>query len=181
MEIETAEVETEKTTRGYQQKRGVTERATVATDGGKRREAERGVPQEVVDGARQPDWLPYVPLTWRQLQRKTWLLTVFFPDREWTEELNALVQKLIQYLREPDNTSRLLIGMERCPRTGRLHAHIYIDFMRTMRMSRRLCNIQLPGEDFVLHPHVASLSGNNGEIQVILYILKKETKIKGVS
>ncbi|KAK8831026.1 hypothetical protein WA577_003724 [Blastocystis sp. JDR] len=134
---------------------------------------------EVADGARQPDWLPYVPLTWRQLQRKTWFLTVFFPDREWTEEVKELVRKLIEYLREPENTNRLFVGVERCPRTNRLHAHIYIDFMRTMRMSRRLRNIQLPGEDFVLHPHVATLSGNNGEIQVILYVLKKETKIYG--
>ena len=134
---------------------------------------------EVTDGARQPDWLPYVPLTWRQLQRKTWFLTVFFPDREWTEEeVNALVKKLVDYLREPENTNRLLIGVERCPRTNRLHAHVYIDYIRTMRLSRRMRNIHLPGEDFVLYPYVATLSGNNGEIQVILYILK-ETKIHG--
>lgn len=135
---------------------------------------------EVADGARQPDWLPYVPLTWRQLQRKTWFLTVFFPDREWTEEeVNALVKKLVDYLREPENTNRLLIGVERCPRTNRLHVHVYVDYNRTMRLSRRMRSIQLPGEDFVLYPYVATLSGNNGEIQVILYILKKETKIHG--
>ena len=46
-----------------------------------------------------------------------------------------------------------------------------------MRLSRRMRNIQLPVEDFVLYPYVATLSGNNEEIQVILYILKKETKI----
>ena len=91
--------------------------------------------------------------------------------------VNALVKKLIEYLRESENTQRLLIGVERCPRTGRLHAHIYVDFVRTMRLSRRMRSIHLPGEDFVLHPHVASLSGNNGEIHVILYVLKKETMI----
>lgn len=118
---------------------------------------------EVADGARQPDWLPYVPLTWRQLQRKTWFLTVFFPDREWTEEeVNALVKKLVDYLREPENTNRLLIGVERCPRTNRLHVHVYVDYNRTMRLSRRMRSIQLPGEDFVLYPYVATLSGNNG-------------------
>lgn len=71
------------------------------------------MPREVADGPRPADWLPYAPDTWRQLQRKTWLLTVFFPDKKWTEEeLNVLVRKLIDYLREPDNTNRLLIGVE---------------------------------------------------------------------
>lgn len=129
-----------KTTRGYQQKRHMTERATVPKEGTKRRESETGAPREVVDGARHPDvWLPYDPLTWRQLQRKTWLLTVFFPDREWMEDrVKEAVKKLIDYLREPENTNRLLIGVERCPRTGRLHAHVYVDYNRTMRMPRRL-------------------------------------------
>ena len=40
--------------------------------------------------------------------------------------------------------------------------HVYIDFVRTMRMSRRLRSIQLPGEDFVLYPYVVMLSGNKG-------------------
>lgn len=76
--------------------------------------------------------------------------------------MKEIVKKPIAYLREPENTNRLLIGVERCPRTNRLHAHVYIDFVRTMRMSRRLHNIQLPDEDFVLYPYVATLSGNNG-------------------
>ena len=178
-EVEMAEKTAEKTTRRYQQKRGVTDRATLPTEGGKRRETETGASMEVADGARPADWLPYAPDTWRQLQRKTWFLTVFFPDREWTEEVKELVRKLIEYLRESENTNRLLIGVERCPRTNRLHVHVYVDYNRTMRLSRRMRSIQLPGEDFVLHPHVASLSGNNGEIHVIFYMLKKETKIYG--
>ena len=101
MEIEreeTAEVETpmrvSKKTVGAQQKRGVTERATVPTEGGKRRESETGASMEVASDGRQPDWLPYVPLTWRQLQRKTWFLTIFFPDRDWTEErVKEAIQK----------------------------------------------------------------------------------------
>ena len=143
----------------------------------------RLVPIERVDGVEPyplnaEDRLPYTPVLVNRIQRKTWLLTLF-PERVQTEELDEIVHELVDYLLQPGNTQRVLVGVERCPRTGRLHAHVYIDFLRSTRMTRRLRTIQLPGEVSVLHPHIDSVTGNRAELHVIKYVLKKETKVYG--
>ena len=177
--------EQERGATGEQRKRQMAERERLQEHGAKRREEEPALPIERVDGVEPyplnaEDRLPYTPVLVNRIQRKTWLLTVFFPERVQTEEeLDEIVRKLVEYLLQPGNTQRVLVGVERCPRTGRLHAHIYIDFLRSTRMTRRLRYIQLPGEASALHPHIDSVTGNSAELYVIKYVLKKETKVYG--
>ena len=171
-------------TTGEQRKRQMAERTRAQDHGAKRREEEPELPIERVDGVEPyplnaEDRLPYTPVLVNRIQRKTWLLTLF-PERVQTEEqLDEIVRELVEYLLQPGNTQRVLVGVERCPRTGRLHAHVYIDFLRSTRMTRRLRTIQLPGEASVLHPHIDSVTGNRAELHVIKYVLKKETKVYG--
>ena len=171
-------------TTGEQRKRQMAERTRAQDHGAKRREEEPELPIERVDGVEPyplnaEDRFPYTPVLVNRIQRKTWLLTLF-PERVQTEEqLDEIVRELVEYLLQPGNTQRVLVGVERCPRTGRLHAHVYIDFLRSTRMTRRLRTIQLPGEASVLHPHIDSVTGNRAELHVIKYVLKKETKVYG--
>ena len=184
-QVRDATSEQERDATGEQRKRQMAERTRAQEHGAKRREEEPELPIERVDGVEPyplnaEDRLPYTPVLVNRIQRKTWLLTVFFPERVQTEEeLDEIVRELVDYLLQPGNTQRVLVGVERCPRTGRLHAHIYIDFLRSTRMTRRLRYIQLPSEASALQPHIDSVTGNRAELYVIKYVLKKETKVYG--
>ena len=130
-------------TTGEQRKRQMAERTRAQDHGAKRREEEPELPIERVDGVEPyplnaEDRLPYTPVLVNRIQRKTWLLTLF-PERVQTEEqLDEIVRELVEYLLQPGNTQRVLVGVERGPRTGGLHAHVYIDFLGSTRVTRRL-------------------------------------------
>ena len=121
---------------------------------------------------------------WNTIQRAHWLLTVHFlhsyPVTRLEEDF--AMRALNAYFLENTPWKRLVIGYERCPSTRRFHAHVYLATERTVRMTRSLRSISLrviPDLKKPLRPHINYLDGPSDIINVIYYVVKKETKVRG--
>ena len=125
-----------------------------------------------------------VRANWNSIQRAHWMLTVHFPHSfpVTRQEEDFVMRVLNAYLLENTLWKRLVIGYERCPSTRRFHAHVYLATERTVRMTRSLRSISLrviPDLREPLRPHINYLDGPDDIINVIHYVVKKETKVRG--
>ena len=125
-----------------------------------------------------------VRANWNSIQRAHWMLTVHFPHSfpVTRQEEDFVMRVLNAYLLENTLWKRLVIGYERCPSTRRFHAHVYLATERTVRMTRSLRSISLrviPDLREPLRPHINYLDGPDNIINVIHYVVKKETKVRG--
>ena len=115
------------------------------------------------------------------VQLTTWYLTVVFPAYFNTTELEGwAIRSLNVFLHELPQVQTIVIGYERCPKTRRLHAHAFLRFIRTVRITRQILDMQLQCmEGRVLHPYVVALRTVDDQIRVVKYVMKAKTKIRG--
>ena len=136
------------------------------------------------DGGRFNGFGIQVRANWNSIQRAHWMLTIHFPHSfpVTRQEEDFVMRVLNAYLLENTLWKRLVIGYERCPSTCRFHAHVYLATERTVRMTRSLRSISLrviPDLREPLRPHINYLDGPDNIINVIHYVVKKETKVRG--
>ena len=115
------------------------------------------------------------------VQLTTWYLTVVFPAYFDTANLEGWAMRSLNvFLHELPQVQNIVVGYERCPKTRRLHAHAFLRFLRTVRITRQILDMQLQCmEGRVLHPYVVALRTVDDQIRVVRYVLKEETKIRG--
>ena len=115
------------------------------------------------------------------MQLTTWYLTVVFPAYFNTANLEGWAMRSLNvFLHELPQVQNIVVGYERCPKTSRLHAHAFLRFVRTVRITRQILDMQLQCmEGRVLHPYVVALRTVDDQIRVIRYVMKEETKIRG--
>lgn len=115
------------------------------------------------------------------VQLTTWYLTVVFPEYFNTTNLEGWAMRSLNvFLHELPQVQNIVVGYERCPKTSRLHAHAFLRFVRTVRITRQIMDMQLQCmEGRVLHPYVVALRTVDDQIRVIKYVMKEETKIRG--
>ena len=78
------------------------------------------------------------------VQLTTWYLTVVFPAYFATPNLEGwAIRSLNVFLHELLQVQTIVIGYERCPKTRRLHAHAFLRFIRTVRITRQILDMQL--------------------------------------
>ena len=115
------------------------------------------------------------------VQLTTWYLTVVFPAYFDTANLEGWAMRSLNvFLHELPQVQNIVVGYERCPKTSRLHAHAFLRFVRTVRITRQILDMQLQCmEGRVLHPYIVALRTVDDQIRVIRYVMKAETKIRG--
>lgn len=78
------------------------------------------------------------------VQLTTWYLTVVFPAYFNTTNLEGWAMRSLNvFLHELPQVQNIVVGYERCPKTRRLHAHAFLRFVRTVRITRQILDMQL--------------------------------------
>ena len=78
------------------------------------------------------------------VQLTTWYLTVVFPAYfNTTNQEGWAMSSLNVFLHELPHAQNIVVGYERCPKTSRLHAHAFLRFIRTVRITRQILDTQL--------------------------------------